>query len=164
MNRWPSPAEQNHYLDRHIAVLLRSFTHWTGRPLLDPGLGIADPARYLFHAPFAVVSHNADPDPLFSYGNLTALALFEMSWEEFTAMPSRLSAEPQTQAERQRLLATAARRGYVEDYQGVRIAKSGRRFLIQGVTLWNLIDEDHRYCGQAARYDAWAWLSEPPAR
>jgi hypothetical protein len=158
MTRWPSPSEHNHYLDHYIAVLLRSFTHWTGRLLLDPGLRVTDPARYIFYAPFVLVSHDADPDPLFTYGNQTALTLFEMTWEEFTAMPSRQSAEPLHQAERERILTTVAQQGYLEDYQGVRVTKSGRRFLLQEVTLWNLIDASQRYCGQAALGKHWTFL------
>ena len=158
MKGWPQPSEGNHYLEQHVAVLLRSYTHFTGRPLADPHLPVMEQACYLFFAPFVVVSHDAGADPVFTYGNQTALRLFEMSWEEFTAMPSRQSAEPMHQAERERLLATVARQGYCDGYQGIRIAKSGRRFLIQNVTVWNLIDECGTYCGQAATCRDWAFL------
>ena len=39
-------------------------------------------------------------DRLFNYGNRRALELWELSWEEFTCMPSHKSAEPVTQEER----------------------------------------------------------------
>lgn len=158
MTGWPQPSADNDYLAQHVAVLLRSFTRFTGRPLADPHLLLVEQARYLFFAPFVVVSHDAGSDPVFTYGNQAALQLFEMSWEEFTAMPSRQSAEPMHQAERERLLATVVRQGYCDGYQGIRIAKSGRRFLIQNVTVWNLIDERDACCGQAATYRDWTFL------
>ena len=159
MTGWPPPSAHNHYLVRHIAVLLHSFTRWTDRLLVDPRLGATDQARYLFYAPFVVVSHSVDPDPRFTYGNQTALTLFEMSWEEFTSLPSRQSAAPMHQVERERFLTTVARQGYMDGYQGVRIAKSGRRFRIEGATLWNLVTEHNTYCGQAATFNNWTFLT-----
>jgi len=29
MRGWPQPSEGNNYLEKHVAVLLRSFTHFT---------------------------------------------------------------------------------------------------------------------------------------
>ena len=157
MTGWPQPSEENDYLAPHIDLLLRSFAHWTDGPLLE-SQHQADAARYLFHAPFVLVSHNAASDPVFTYGNRTALELFEMSWDEFTALPSRQSAEPLHQAERERVLAIVARQGYIKGYQGIRIAKRGRRVLMWDAIVCNLIDENERYCGQAACYKDWSYL------
>jgi hypothetical protein len=44
----------------------------------------------------------------------------------------------------------------VSGYQGRRIAKSGRRFLIQDVTVWNLVDADGILRGQAALIRRWS--------
>ena len=49
--------------------------------------------------------------------------------------------------ERARLLETVARRGFIDDYSGVRISKTGRRFRIIRATVWNLLAEDSRPCG-----------------
>jgi len=106
-------------------------------------------------ASFAVVSHNTASDPVFNYANRTALQLFEMSWTQFTALPSRLSAEPMLQEERERLLQRVAERGFIEDYSGVRISASGRRFIIRNATVWNLQDEQGRPYGQAALLREW---------
>lgn len=51
-------------------------------------------ADALYRAPFVVLSHGTEPDPLFNDANLTAQRLSEMTWAQITAMPSRLSAEP----------------------------------------------------------------------
>lgn len=71
-------------------------------------------------------------------------------------MPSRHSAEPVAQAERESLLARVATHGYIENYAGVRIARSGRRFRVSSATVRNLLDSDGRCCGQAACFSDWA--------
>ncbi len=80
----------------------------------------------LFEAPFALVAHDTQPDPVFRYGNRQALALFESTFEAFTALPSRLSAEPANQEERAALLERVTRQGFVDDYRGIRITRKGR--------------------------------------
>jgi len=57
-----------------------------------------------------------------------------MSWAELTRTPSRLTAEAPNREERARLLAAVTARGFIDDYSGVRISKSGRRFRIARAT------------------------------
>jgi hypothetical protein len=158
MNDTPKPCEENSFLAEHIAILRNSFRHWTQRELVDHRMSPAEAARYLFHAPLALVSHDSAKDPVFNYANKTALALFEMTWEELTALPSRLSAEAPEQEERSRLLAEVSTRGFVDHYQGVRIARHGRRFLIENAIVWNLLDSSGIHCGQAAMFQHWRYL------
>ena len=87
----PGPA--NRYQVDHAERLRRTFHALTGRDLIDPTLSPEAAAEALFHAPFVVLSHDAAPDPLLTYGNRTTLELFELSWEELIQMPSRLTAE-----------------------------------------------------------------------
>jgi len=108
-----------------------------------------------FIAPFAVVPHGVASDPVFSYGNCTALPLFELSWQQFVKLPSRRSAEP---LERERLLAAVSAQGFIDDYSGVRISATGKCFRIERATVWNLVDEDGTHCGQAACFAAWTVL------
>jgi hypothetical protein len=115
-------------------------------------------ARFLFAAPFALLSHDTQPDPVFNYANQTAMSLFAMSWEDMTACPSRRSAEPVNQTERQRLLQEVTEKGYSEGYRGVRIGRHGRRFLIEGAVVWNVLDKRGIYQGQAASFRHWRWL------
>jgi hypothetical protein len=109
-----------------------------------------------------VLSHGTQADPTFNYGNKTALELFEMDWDSFTSLPSRLSAEPLVQEERDRLLARVRQYGYIDDYTGVRISSSGKRFMIRNATVWNLLDEIGQPYGQAALLKEWQAL--PPAK
>jgi hypothetical protein len=139
-------------------LVARSLKHWTGRDLL-PGIHSAsDLAENVFQAPFVLVSHGTEADPVLNYGNRTALTLWEMSWEELTRTPSRLTAEAPNREERARLLAAVAERGFIDDYSGVRISKAGRRFCIARATVWNLLAEDGKPCGQAAMFDRWEFL------
>ena len=138
--------------------LARSMKHWTGRDLF-PGLSSErELAQKIFEAPFALVSHGTETDPILNYGNRAALELWEMSWSEFTSTPSRLTAEAPNRGERARLLSAVTERGYIDDYSGVRISKTGRRFRIERATVWNLISETGRPCGQAAMFDRWQFL------
>jgi hypothetical protein len=137
------------------ALILRSFQARVGRALLPSnGDDLAD-ARALYEAPFAVLAHGTQDDPIFFYGNATALRLWDMSFEDFTRMPSRLSAEPMLREDRQSLLETAARLGYIDDYRGVRISSSGARFRIENVILWTLADDVGVSHGQAAFIPEW---------
>ncbi len=142
----------------HTAFLARSLKHWTGRELVS---GVSDPlelAQKVFEAPFVLVSHDTEPDPVLNYGNRTAQVLWEMPWAELTRTPSRLTAEAPNREERARLLAAVAQRGFIDDYSGVRISKTGRRFRITRATVWNLLTPDGRPCGQAAMFDRWEYL------
>ena len=158
MSRFPEPSAANDFLAAHVARLQASLRHWTGRELVDETLPLSEQARRLFEAPFALLSHDAAPDPVFTYVNRTAMALWEMDWTAMTNLPSRLSAEPMEQAARARFLADVAARGFVDRYEGVRIAKSGRRFRIRNALLWNLLDETGQFCGQAAMFSDWQFL------
>jgi predicted DCC family thiol-disulfide oxidoreductase YuxK len=148
---WQTPS-----VIQHSQNLINSFQHWTGRSLVDGDA--TDPigqAKTLFTAPFVVVSHGTESDPIFNYGNQTALDLWEFDWAAFTQLPSRLSAEPIEQDERDRLLAEAKTKGYISDYQGVRISRSGKRFRIEQVILWDVLTADGENGGQAAMFAHW---------
>lgn len=141
-----------------MRILCNSYRHWIGQPLLDPATDGLDAVNRLDTLPWAILSHGTQADPIFNYGNKAALNLFEMDWDTFTALPSRLSAEPLVQEERDRLLTRVAQNGYIDDYTGVRISSSGKRFLIRNATVWNLLDEKGLPYGQAALLKEWQAL------
>ncbi len=150
---------QNEAVIAQAQLLARSWKHWTGRELLPGSFSPEAFSEKLFRAPFVVLSHGAEPDPILNYGNAAALALWEMTWDEFIRTPSRLTAEASARAERARLLATVAAQGFAEGYSGVRISKSGRRFRIARATVWNLISETGAPRGQAAMFAEWEYLT-----
>lgn len=142
----------------HSAALLNSYRARTGRELLERSVDPRDEAQRLFLAPFVVVSHGAETDPILNYGNRAALRLWEMDPQTLIATPSRLTAEPMLRDARERLLEETARKGYVSGYEGVRISAAGRRFHIHDVTIWNVTDETGRALGQAATFPRWTML------
>jgi hypothetical protein len=146
----------------HSRDLARSYQHWTGRRLIAGDLDPLALARAIYEAPFVLVSHGTESDPVLNYGNQAALDLWEMSWEELTRMPSRLTAEAPNREERARLLDAVTRRGFIDDYSGVRISKSGRRFRIAQATVWNLLTMDGKPCGQAAMFSQYRFIEDEP--
>lgn len=150
----PEPFETVSSLE-HAALLLESHLRVVGRPLLDADVTATESARALYFAPFVVLAHGLEPDPVFCYGNAAAQSLFEFEWDALVRLPSRLSAEPMNQEERQRLLDAVSTRGYIDDYAGVRISRSGRRFRIERATVWNVIDATGARRGQAATFSRW---------
>lgn len=136
-------------MTEHEQLLCTSFERLLGRPLLNPNPEDAS----LMDAPFVVLSHTTDEDPVFNYANHTAMRLFEMPKEKILGMPSRFSAEPVHRDERARLLHEVATNGFIANYAGIRITATGRRFRVEGAVVWNLIDETGELRGQAATFD-----------
>jgi hypothetical protein len=135
-----------------------SFQQLLGYPLITTDIYNLNLAESLFNAPFVLLSHTSAADPLFNYANAKGLELFEFDWQELMSLPSRLSAEPINQAERDKLLAQVTSKGFINDYQGVRISKTGKRFQIRNAIVWNLTDSTGLYQGQAACFSDWIFL------
>jgi len=137
---------------RLFELIAGSFRRLTGRELAAVSAG----AEWLYRqAPFVVLAHDGGADPRFIYANEAAQACFEYSADELIGLPSRLSAETPERAERQRLLDRVSRDGFIADYSGIRIAKSGRRFRIENAIVWQLIDDRGEPHGQAATFSEW---------
>lgn len=148
-----APGPENGYQAAHAELLLSSYTKATGHPLLEG----AD-AEALYHAPFPVLSHNTAADPVLTYGNLAAQVLWEMGWEQLTAMPSRLTAEPVHREQRDVMFAEMRAKGFIEGYAGVRISASGRRFEIRGAVIWPLYGPGGEKLGEAASFREFSFL------
>ncbi len=139
-----------------LRLMIESHRRLVGRPLVDERLDAAAQAAWLADdAPLGLLAHDTQADPCFVFANLAALACFEYPEDELIGLPSRLTAEAPNRDERQRLLDAVGRNGFVENYRGLRIARSGRRFWIEDVTVWMLRDEAGRDHGQAAVYRRW---------
>lgn len=139
-------------------LLLDSFRLWMERDLLERSGSPAEQAQTLFEASFVVVSHGTESEPILNYGNRAALELWEMTWEQLTSTPSGQTAEPENREERARMLALAEEQGYFAGYRGTRVSASGRRFLVMGAVVWNVLDHQSRRIGQAATFSRWTRL------
>ena len=132
-----------------IALIAQSYARLLGRPLVDRA---DDVVAALWQAPLAILAHDTQADPVFFFGNRAALAAFECGVDAFLQMPSRLSAEAPLRAERQALLDRVSTQGFIDDYAGIRISATGRRFRIENAVVWNLVDDAGVRHGQAAAF------------
>jgi hypothetical protein len=149
--RRPWVIEWTQYLlDSYVRLVKEELIPREGTPL--------EQAEGLFKSWFVVASHGLQEDPLLNYGNQAALDLWEMDWEQFTQTPSRLTAEPVNREERARMLEQARTHGYISDYRGIRISLSGKRFLVERATVWNVQKPDGTTLGQAATFSDWIFL------
>lgn len=137
-------------------LLTGSFQRLVNRPLVTADM---TPHTLFYETPFAVLAHDGGADPRFIYANQSALDCFGYRLDELIGLPSRLSAEAPERAERQRLLDAVARDGFIPDYRGIRITKSGQRFWIENAIVWQLIGEDGQLHGQAATFANWREVS-----
>jgi MEKHLA domain len=139
-------------------ILLTSYRQLLGRELLECSGSRSEHSKLLYTAPSVVMSHGTQSDPVLNYGNQVALDLWEMDWTMFTQTPSRSTAEPVNQAAREVMIAQAKHQGFIDNYQGIRISRSGRRFEIDRATIWNLTDLQGQPRGQAATFASWQYL------
>ena len=139
-------------------LLLDSYRHWLGKELIERDGTLDEQAQRLFKCPCIVVSHGLQDDPVLNYGNREALMLWEMDWPQLTSTPSRLTAEPINQAERAEMLRRAESHGYIDDYRGIRISKTGKRFLVEDAIVWNVVDAQGVKHGQAATFSRWSYV------
>ncbi|MEY3724355.1 MAG: hypothetical protein RLZZ365_290 [Pseudomonadota bacterium] len=151
------PAPDNQFMPSEAQLILHSYQYFLGKPCIEPATS-KNVAQMLYEAPFALVAHDTRADPIFGYANRMAQNAFEMNWTEITSIPSRQSAEPVLQDERQSLLQRVHQFGFIDDYSGIRISKTGKRFWIRNATVWNVIDTNGARVGQAARFDRWDYL------
>lgn len=140
--------------------LLDSYRQWTGQELIQRTTPEGE-VQTLWEAPRVVVFHGTQSDPIFEYGNRMALELWELPLHDFLGMPSRKTAEPIHQEDRRRLLEKTRQFGFVDDYRGVRISRTGKRFLIEKALLWTVLNRDGIAIGQAATFDHWIFLDAP---
>jgi hypothetical protein len=150
---WHQPA-----IIQWTELLLNSYEKLLKQPLMERRGTEEEQAKTLFFAPFVVVSHGREDDPIFNYANQKALDLWETTWEDFTQMPSRLSAEAVYREERKQFLEQAASQDFAELFKFIRITSRGRRFLIDRAIVWNVFDTDGQYYGQAAHYTDWSFI------
>ena len=142
--------------------LLDSYHHWLKHDLISRHGTPQEQSHQLFASPFVVVSHGLQEDPILNYGNRAALNLWETTWEELTQTPSRVTAEPLNQLERAQMLQRASEHGFIDDYRGIRISKTGNRFLVDGAIVWNVVDSHGGQLGQAATFSHWTFLEPNP--
>lgn len=139
-------------------IILNSYQRLLGKELINRNSNPQEEAKQLFYAPMVVLSHSSNSDPLYNYANLQGLKLWEMTWEQLITTPSKSTTEPMLREEREKLLAETTTKGYITNYQGIRVSRTGKKYKIKDVIVWNLTNEEDQYCGQGATFSRWECL------
>jgi hypothetical protein len=136
----------NGYQDAYIRRMADSFARVTGAALPLQ----AQPARDAWFGDFALLSHRGDAAATLNYGNEFALRLWEYGWEDFTALPSEVTAPPDDRVSRAVAMQKVASDNFVRGYSGRRISATGRLFTITDGIIWRLLDADGTSFGVGA--------------
>ncbi|MFM8495456.1 MAG: MEKHLA domain-containing protein [Planctomycetia bacterium] len=129
-------------LDSHRRLLGREVVERSGDP--------AEDARRLFDLPQAVLAHDTAPQPCLDWANHAAARAFDATPKSLLGRPSADTAPADARADRHALFDVLARQGFVTGYSGVRISLTGRRFVIDDVTVLEITDAAGRPTGHAA--------------
>jgi len=151
-----APCANNHFQVQHVLLAFQSLKEITkrasveGRDLVRElnlprrGLGQA-----VYGGDFYFLTQNDDEEPCLTYGNVAVQKLWCCNWKMLTAIKSKDTAPPEGQAERQQAMDRVDREGFIEHYYGTRINTAGKEFIIEDVTIWNIMD-GNRKVGRAA--------------
>ncbi|NDC62439.1 MAG: MEKHLA domain-containing protein [Planctomycetia bacterium] len=146
----PVPPRQPETSAGRSRVILDSFRRLLGRELIDRSRDDHDDDRRLRELPLAVLAHDTSSPARLDWVNAAAAAAFDATPEALLGLPSASTAPPDAAADRERLFGTLRREGFVTGYSGVRVSLTGRRFLIEDVTVIELHDATGRPAGHAA--------------
>ncbi len=144
---------ENHPYDRKfVTKAINSYETLVGTQLVTE-------LTYLNNASFVFATHKYyDDEPRFVFGNKKALELWELDLDSFIGMPSRLTAEPEVQGAREALLKQVKEQGYINNYTGIRISSTGKRFKITNAIVWNVLDSSGNTIGQAVKFTDYEYL------
>ena len=146
----PSERADDSFRACRAREILDSYRRLLGRELLPRSGEATEDARRLFDLPLAVLAHDASPAPLLDWANLAAARAFDSTPESLLGRPSAATAPADAAADRRALFDVLARQGFVTGYSGVRISLTGRRFVIDDVTVFEVTDATGRPAGHAA--------------
>lgn len=156
-SRPSEPCEENLWQRDWVWLLDDSLRRLHGSALLPaPRASASHCASLAANQDLVCVSHDfessGEDGPIFNYATAAGLMLFEMSWDQFVTTPSRMSAEADGMEERARILETVAQYGFIDNYSGIRVSRTGRRFRIRNAIVWNVDDGAGIVVGQAALF------------
>lgn len=154
MKTFPAFLDTEFYI-AHGEILANSYKNLTGNNIIKERVEGVSTIAQIWNAPYAILSHGTEDDPIFNFGNRIALKLFEFEFCEFIKLPSRKSAEEVNQEKRAEILAQVSKNGLIKNYSGTRISATGKRFRILDSLIWNLSDREGNYYGQAALFEKW---------
>ncbi len=133
-------------------LLVGSFRRLVGKRLVERERG---PEWLYGDAPFMITAQRNNPEPAFIYANAAAQRLFGYTWSEFTRLTAQSLSGFAAQEEGRALLDALTRDGYMANYRGQQVTRSGSRFRMEDGIVWQLRDRFGHYHGQAAMFSRW---------
>jgi hypothetical protein len=135
------PAPDNDWQSDFVMRVVASFDRATGGDLVrEAGLDPNAIGRSAWDGNFALLCHSNNA--ILTYANRFALALWEMDWPTMLVTPSQQTApQGEDRETRAALLDEVARNGFIRNYTGRRVSRTGKLFLIENATVWTLFDE-----------------------
>ena len=152
---YPKPDEANGYQRNHVKRMRNNLIKLGGVDLFDFDKAGVIAAKKMFHAPFGIFSFDNAEKPVFTYANLTALELFDTSWEELTQMTIDELMDAESWKETINMIANVKQKGALPNYSGKRVSKTGKQFNFENGIIWNLLDEFLTVDGQAVVFANW---------
>jgi hypothetical protein len=154
-----APGHENNYQAAFIGRVIDSFARATGKSLIhQAGIDSEAPGRSAWLGNFALLTHRGDARATLNYGNAFALSLWEYDWNTFVSTPSAATAPDEASELRDVVMKKVGHDNFVAGYSGARISRTGRRFLIQDVTIWRLMDEAGGSFGVGAFFRHYRYL------
>jgi hypothetical protein len=144
---------QSPEIQQQTDLILSSYERLLGKRLHD-----SCDAKSLYEADFIVLSHDGKEEPCFTYANKASQELWCISWNDFIGLPSKYSAEEGERQGRDKLLKGVQENGFAAGCTAIRVDSNGRRFFIENLAVWNLLDDVGNRIGQAATYQDWYYL------
>lgn len=146
----PSERADDSFRACRAREILDSYRRLLGRELLPRSGDATEDARRLFDLPLAVLAHDTAPQPRLDWANRAAAMAFDATPESLLGRPSAATTPADAVADRGKLFEALARDRFVTGYSGVRVSLTGRRFVIDDVTVFEVTDADGRPAGHAA--------------
>ena len=147
------PSSLNDWQSDFVARVVAGFDRATGGDLVrEAGLDPAALGRSAWGGSFALLCHSNDA--ILTYANRFALDLWEMDWALMRVTPSRETAPQEDRATRAALLDEVARHGFIRNYTGRRVSRTGRHFLIENATVWPMRDAAGAVFGTGAFFQS----------
>lgn len=112
----------------------------------------------LYTSEYCILAVNNNEIPTFTYMNLSAQKLWEVSLNQALKMQGKQTAQKKDQKEREKLLNQVKKKGKTNSYSGIRISQKGKRFFIKKASIWNIINKQGVFEGQAACFNQFEYL------
>ena len=133
-------------------LVATSYRRLTGRNLAG-STGDETPeavAAALAAASVPVLAHGLEPEPILHYVNPACARRFATTPDALLGLPSSATTLPDDRPQRTAAFEMVRRRGWVDDYSGIRVDRNSRRFEIVQGTIWEVRDDAGVRVGDAA--------------